>query len=1011
MKLQGLPNPASAVPVLLASLFLALALAFPAKAAPSVLERAKGGDAICQFLVGIDCLQGTPEVKKDERKAVEWFRKSAEQGCVEAELFMGQCFHDGIGVERDFAEAARWFRMAAKSRPSAARSPMTIPDAQFRLGLLLVRGAEGVEANKKEGAEWLGAAAARHHPDAEFCYGFCLLEGEGVKKNENEGAKMVLAAAEKGHTGAQTAIGGCYEQGIGVEMSAANAIEWYQKAAEGGDETAKGRAEALSAEMAALKKAMSAFVPKGGNAADAKETPSDLMPVDRWPIRTITLPGGVSFEMVRRGQSAPYWMGRCEVSRAVWNAIGGATQADADGRVPLTNGDGTLPVAGVSYDDCMALIEKLNALPEVTRRGLVFRLPTEMEWKESAKGGLVGGDYGRFPNDEEAKAEDIGWVAENSGGELHPCGLKPPNGFGLHDMIGNVAEWTQTPQSEHNGVGICYWLCGGTCGAGAWENTVDDRCAEFRNKRWIGAGMRLCADGGSIEEISVWDALQANEDGNTPFSVFGAKSLFDIQSPIPLGSKVAIPLPNGASLEMIVVTNDLWMAKFETTQSQWEALMPTNPSVFKGASLPVENVTRMEVEEFLMRLNARPEIFARGMEFDLPYDRSEWLCAALAGGKDRQPRMAQLDMVPEGPEAGLMEYAWFEDNSSGRTHPVGLKNPNAWGFHDMLGNVAEYTRNSRLWGVPLLGAGCCFSTPQWLLKHGWLDGYGASSCALGFRVCARQRRYVDSCDRLQSERKFQSSPEETVKSILTDMAEIPGQLFFMERHEITQKQWVGMMGENPSLFIGDNLPVEGLQHADCLAFIEKLNDMPIVRDAGLSFRLPTAKEWDIACRAGGRGPYGIVHGKTMGIPLLMGWMNEDSLLLSWEGVDYNIQMRLEAEMDLAAKIVPNSPIILWNRRLMEMRFRSSYSGTHPVGLKTPNVWGLFDMHGNVAEWTSTRDLKGEDESFFARGGSIESIYEGCAAGDDWSAPGDGQPPSKVYRNCIGLRLLVELRKE
>ncbi|MBR3085513.1 MAG: SUMF1/EgtB/PvdO family nonheme iron enzyme [Kiritimatiellae bacterium] len=960
-----------------------------------MLERAKSGDAICQLLVGIDYLQGTPNVKKDERKAVEWFRKSAEQGCVEAELFMGQCFHDGLGVDTDFAEAARWFRMAAKSRPSAARSPMTIPDAQFRLGLLLVRGAEGVEANKEEGAEWLGRSAARNYPDAQFCYGFCLLEGEGVKKDEKAGASMTLLAAENGHTGAQTAIGGCYEQGIGVEMSAANAIEWYQKAAEGGDETAKGRAEALSAEMAALKESMAAFVPKGGTTKETGETPSD-----EWLTKAIMLPGGVSVEMVRT--PAGYWMGRCEVSRAVWNAIGGAAQADADGKSPATGGDGSLPVAGVSYDDCMAFIEKLNALPEVTRRGLIFRLPTEEEWKESAKGGL-GCDYGRLSNGEEAKAEDIGWVGENSDGEPHPCGLKLPNAWGLHDMIGNVSEWTQTPQSEHNGVAISYWLCGGTWGAGAWENKVDERAMEFRNKRWIGAGMRLCADGDAIAEIPVSDAMRIRADGNAPFPIVDVKALFKAPSLVPPGGKVTIHLPKGASLEMTVVSNDFWMAKFETTQAQWEALMPANPSVSKGASLPVENVSAEDVEEFLIRLNVRPEVFALGMEFDIPW-REEWLCCALAGGKDRQPRMAQLDLVPEGPEAGLLEYAWFEDNSGGRTHPVGLKNPNAWGFHDMLGNVAEYVRTPAAWG-----SGGNFSTPQWLLSHKWTDDYGASSGALGFRICARPRKYVDSADTVQSNRKFKSSAEDAVKSVLADMAEIPGQLFFMGRHEITQKQWVGMMGENPSLFIGDNLPVEGLQHGNCLAFIAKLNDMPIVKDAGLSFRLPTAQEWDIACRAGSKGPYGNVFGRKMGDPLIMGWTG-CGYLGPYSG-DYAMQERVEKEMDIAAEIAPDSPIIVWNRRMMEARLRAMRKGTHPVGLKLPNVWGLFDMHGNVAEWTSSKDSSEEVEAFFVRGGSIEDIDSACAAGDNRSTQGDGLPPSEVYRNCIGLRLLVERRRE
>jgi len=116
------------------------------------------------------------------------------------------------------------------------------------------------------------------------------------------------------------------------------------------------------------------------------------------------------------------------------------------------------------------------------------------------------------------------------------------------------------------------------------------------------------------------------------------------------------------------------------------------------------------------------------------------------------------------------------------------------------------------------------------------------------------------------------------------------------KYEVTQAQWKAVMGNNPSYFKGDNLPVETISWNDCQTFIRKLNKL-----TGIRFRLPTEAEWEYAARGGNQSG----------------------------GCKY------AGSNDLGR--------IAWYKD-------NSGSRTHPVGSKAPNELGLYDMSGNVAEW-------------------------------------------------------------
>ena len=192
-----------------------------------------------------------------------------------------------------------------------------------------------------------------------------------------------------------------------------------------------------------------------------------------------------------------------------------------------------------------------------------------------------------------------------------------------------------------------------------------------------------------------------------------------------------------------------------------------------------------------------------------------------------------------------------------------------------------------------------------------------------------------------------------LSAIFPATVKIPGRDYAFGKFEVTQKEYELVMGANPSHFKGENLPVECVSWNDAVAFCEKLTEW--ARAAGLisetqSYRLPTEKEWEHACRAGTTTQF------------YTGDSDEDLARAAW----YRDNSGLK---------------------------------THPVGQKEPNAFGLYDMHGNVCEWTSTSI----DSRRLNRGDSWSDSAGNCRASYHFRF---GNSPDNRY-NILGFRLVLD----
>ncbi len=192
--------------------------------------------------------------------------------------------------------------------------------------------------------------------------------------------------------------------------------------------------------------------------------------------------------------------------------------------------------------------------------------------------------------------------------------------------------------------------------------------------------------------------------------------------------------------------------------------------------------------------------------------------------------------------------------------------------------------------------------------------------------------------------------------------------FYLQSTVVTQGQWKAVMGENPSSqkACGDKCPVEQVSWDDVQEFIRKLNQ----KEGADKYRLPTEAEWEYACRAGSATAF-----PNGGIT------------------------ELNCGRD------PNLDSIAWY-------CGNSNNMIQPVARKKPNIWGLYDMLGNVQEWCQDWFGAYPDDEVIDPKGPKEGSYRAMRGGTWYSPARDtrcasrfGSPPHYRFRH-IGFRLCL-----
>jgi formylglycine-generating enzyme required for sulfatase activity len=434
--------------------------------------------------------------------------------------------------------------------------------------------------------------------------------------------------------------------------------------------------------------------------------------------------------------SKGYWLADTPCTQAQWESVMGENPSRFRGS--------TRPVEYITWHQCVEFCERLRE-PTPT---LNFRLPTEAEWEYACRAGTESafndGSDCTDPGGKDPALDRLGWFDENSNHDTHPVREKTPNGWGLYDMHGNVWEWcldgrrtyknTETDPLGPTDDSARRALRGGSFWDNAWYRRASCRDGYDPGSRYRHVGFRLASGqppgSGAIQSRSEGRA-EAGSEGRRPvakffgigldfgessafaiirpnwarhfgrdrfghFSTFEVKNLaFRLRWIEPGSFLMGSPDDERGRNEdegpqhQVTISRGFWLGETPCTQEQWEAVMGGNPSQHKRLKNPVDSVTWHECFEFCARLNERwPEL-----ELRLPTE-AEWEYACRAGTKTAFSDGSDCTN-PTGDDPALDRLGWYYRNSGTKTHPVGEKQPNAWGLYDLHGNVWEWCLDGR----------------------------------------------------------------------------------------------------------------------------------------------------------------------------------------------------------------------------------------------------------------------------------------------------------------------------
>ena len=424
--------------------------------------------------------------------------------------------------------------------------------------------------------------------------------------------------------------------------------------------------------------------------------------------------------------SKSYWIGKYEVTQDEYQSITGSNPSCFKG--------GKKPVETVSWNDAVSFCQKLTTQERTAGRlpsGYEYRLPTEAEWEFAARGGTTRKGYKYSGSD---NLDRVAWYDPNSGKETHDVGTKTANERGIYDMSGNVWEWCSDwywyggysgdsatdPAGALSGSHRAYR--GGGFNYAAMNCRVASRDHNYPGSRSIFLGFRvalaLIKSLSSVATNNVKTSL-ATIPANPTGTSSSASVINQPASQLTRNKDTAEPGVNkcpeqgqpwkAPSLNMqfvyvapgsfqmgsndsdsekpvykVTISKEYWLGKYEVTQYEYEKIIGSNPSCFKGWKEPVETVSWNDAVSFCQKLTTQERAAGRlpsGYEYRLPTE-AEWEFAAKGGAKSQGYKYSGSN--------DINSVAWYKENSGSATHGVGTKSPNELGICDMSGNVWEW---------------------------------------------------------------------------------------------------------------------------------------------------------------------------------------------------------------------------------------------------------------------------------------------------------------------------------
>ena len=754
-----------------------------------------------------------------------------------------------------------------------------------------------------------------------------------------------------------------------------------------------------------------------------------------------------------------FYIGATEVTREQYRVVMGWGSS--------SKLDGDLPVDGVHWSNAREFCRRLSKMT-----GQVYRLPTEAEWEYACRAGtntiFYWGD-----NSEEKTIQEYAWYAGNihdskwvnhhsqySGPQ--PVGSKLPNSWGLFDMSGNVSKWSMkqtesrlSGSTEEFAEKEIMVICGGS-----WRSSTDGLRSAARQSLWryssefSEVGFRIVKEASQEvleadkkryhdHKMSLPEKALLLERSAEPVKAYHLWTEFleykvdDSQATASLERlKPAIKehmgklglsfklLPSGSFMmgstisknynrlkegppHKVTIGETFSLGTYEITQAQFQAVMGWNRSEFRGENRPVERVRFNNAREFCEKLS-----MMTGDSYRLPTE-AEWEYACRAGTTTEYFWGDRAEDI--GP------YAWYEGNSEDKTHDVGSKWPNAWGLHDMSGNVDELCGDYHSYPdfsgykkryLPKISRGGSWDSEVMKVRPSTREVGGRS---VGFRIVKEATSREIAADK---ERQAKHLRELAARAVMQEGSGEPVQAYYL---------WSELLEYEPG-------------NSDAVAALERLK--PTIKEyfegLGLRFKLIPSGSFLMGSvesenyRDYNEGP---VHEVNIDKAFYMGIFEvtqaqyqavmrrrpsnfkgdnlpvENVNVLSAQefckrlgqmtGVSYRLPTEVEWEYACRAGTTTGFywgealDIYLWHdgpenpARKFAWYKGNSGGKTHEVGQKQPNAWGLYDMIGNVDE------LCGDYHRFPGEKGSSSSgLY--AIRGGNW--------------NSISHRIRVALRK-